>query len=148
MRAHLSAFALGWLLASPMAMAEVVPGSGSGPARPGTPEWFSRLNGLGPQVFECWDAESLSPLARALTVQVKVRFSPGGNPENIELYASDGGGEPAASSEAYEAARRAILACGTEGYDLSPVDWRPTVFAVFRFEAPKRRLDVSNWGYE
>ena len=148
MRVRLRVLTLVCLLASSMAAARTVPGSERGPPLPGTPQWFCLLAGLGPQVLECWDAGSLSPTARAITIHVNVRFSSNGKPENIELYASDGGSEPLANGQAFKAAQRAILGCGTEGYDLSPVEWRPNMFAVLRFEASKSRLGVSYWGYE
>jgi len=79
-------------------------------------------------VQTCWNLGSLSTEAMATTVTLGMTMSPDGKPESgsINLISSSSGNSTA-TRQAYEAARRAILRCGTRGYDL-PADkydrWR------------------------
>ncbi|MEM7723606.1 MAG: hypothetical protein AAF376_14720 [Pseudomonadota bacterium] len=71
------------------------------------------------EVSQCWNVGSLSPAARKATVVVRFQMDRYGHPDpvTIRMVGSSGGSERSAS-EAFEVARRAILRCGTDGYDL------------------------------
>lgn len=70
-------------------------------------------------VSACWNVGSLSSEALRTTVIVSVAMAPDGRPNvgSIQLEGSSGGSD-AAARQAFEAARRAIIRCGSSGYDL------------------------------
>ena len=70
-------------------------------------------------VSACWNVGSLSTEAQGMTVVVGFELSPEARPlEGTLRMLEYSGGSEAAAQQAYEAARRAILRCGTNGYDL------------------------------
>jgi hypothetical protein len=73
-------------------------------------------------VSACWNVGSLSSDALRTTVVVSVQMNQDGTPQNntITMTGSSGGSQ-AAAGQAFEAARRAIIRCGSRGYQL-PVD--------------------------
>jgi hypothetical protein len=73
-------------------------------------------------VSACWNVGSLSSEALRTTVIVSVQMNQDGTPQtnSIKMTGSSGG-SPAAAGQAFEAARRAIIRCGSRGYQL-PVD--------------------------
>src|SRR6056297_2757206 len=79
-------------------------------------------------VQRCWNVGSLSSEALRTTVVVGVQMAESGKPEigSIRMLSASGGGD-AAAKQAFEAARRAIIRCGNDGFDL-PVEkydhWR------------------------
>lgn len=79
-------------------------------------------------VQQCWNVGSLSTDALRTTVTVAVSMSRDGRPDNgsIRMVGFEGGSE-ASARQAYEAARRAIIRCGANGFAL-PVEkydhWR------------------------
>ncbi|WP_367946759.1 energy transducer TonB [Roseovarius sp. EL26] len=79
-------------------------------------------------VQQCWNVGSLSTDALQTTVVVAFDMSQDGKPVrgSIQMVSSSGGTSNSAR-QAYDAARRAILRCGSKGYDL-PVEkydrWR------------------------
>ncbi|MCT4683195.1 MAG: hypothetical protein N4A39_05640, partial [Roseicyclus sp.] len=70
-------------------------------------------------VSQCWNVGSLSTEAQRTTVVVGVDMSREGRPVDgtLRLVSYEGGSQSAAQ-QAFEAARRAILRCGTDGYGL------------------------------
>ena len=70
-------------------------------------------------VSNCWNVGSLSSEALKTTVIVTVSMNQDGTPQagSIRLAGSSGGSD-AASKQAFEAARRAIIRCGAKGYQL------------------------------
>ncbi|MEX0366815.1 MAG: energy transducer TonB [Ruegeria sp.] len=73
-------------------------------------------------VSNCWNVGSLSSEALQTTVVVTVDMTQDGKPviPSIRLASSSGGSQSAAQ-QAFEAARRAIIRCTRDGYDL-PVE--------------------------
>jgi hypothetical protein len=73
-------------------------------------------------VSACWNVGSLSSEALRTTVIVSVQMNQDGTPQtNSITMTGSSGGSPAAAGQAFEAARRAIIRCGSRGYQL-PVD--------------------------
>lgn len=72
-------------------------------------------------VAACWNTGALSPAAQAVRVVVGLRLDAQARPEadSIALVSASPAGQ-AASAEAYEAARRALIRCGAAGYPLPP----------------------------
>jgi hypothetical protein len=85
----------------------------------GPPLTAGEKDALRVSVQQCWNVGSLSSEALRTTVIVKVRMGEDAKPVSgsIELLSSSGGSD-AAARQAYEAARRAIIRCGANGYDL------------------------------
>ncbi|SHL31143.1 Cell division and transport-associated protein TolA [Roseovarius litoreus] len=85
----------------------------------GPPLTAGEKDALRVSVQQCWNVGSLSSEALRTTVVVKVRMGEDAKPVSgsIELLSSSGGSD-AAARQAYEAARRAIIRCGANGYDL------------------------------
>ncbi|WP_245758892.1 energy transducer TonB [Tropicimonas isoalkanivorans] len=95
--------------------------AGNGTARTGPPMTAGEKDALRIGVQRCWNIGSLSSEAQRVTVTVFVRMTPDARPDvsSIQMIDFDGGPE-AAANRAYEAARRAIIRCGSDGYDLPP----------------------------
>jgi hypothetical protein len=114
------------------ALSEALGVASEAPAAPpvptGPPLSFAETEALRVAVSNCWNTGSLSSAALRVTVVVGVQMAETGQPvaSSIRMISSDGGAGDAVT-QAYEAARRAILRCGTKGYDL-PVEkygqWR------------------------
>lgn len=98
------------------------------PARTGPPLTGGEKDGLRVAISRCWNVGSLSTDALGTTVVVAVEMEPSGKPitGSIRLVASSGGSSNG-ERQAFEAARRAIIRCGTSGFPL-PVEkydqWR------------------------
>ena len=109
--------------------AAVAEAATSAPATPsGPPLSAGAREGLRLAVQECWNIGSLSTEAQRVTVTISVQMSQSGVPETNSVRMIDNtGGSETAIRQAFEAARRAVLRCGTSGYDL-PVEsydhWR------------------------
>lgn len=84
------------------------------------------IEGLRVAVRRCWNVGALSMEALAVTVTVGISMNRDGKPDEPRLLGHTGGSE-AAARKAFDVARRAILRCGGNGYDL-PADryehWR------------------------
>ncbi len=90
------------------------PSTGSGPPITGGEKEAFIL-----AIRQCWNVGALSSDALRVTVIVGAAMNPDGKPDSgsIRMISSDGGSD-AATKQAFEAARRAIIRCGTSGYDL------------------------------
>jgi hypothetical protein len=99
------------------------------PARPsGPPLTAGEKDALRVAVQRCWNVGSLSSDALATTVVVGVQMLETGKPDVASIrMLSQSGGSATAARQAYEAARRAIIRCGADGFDLPPekyAQWR------------------------
>ena len=97
-------------------------------------------------VQQCWNVGSLSTDALQTTVIVQVSMSQDGRPDtgSIRMVGFEGGSE-AAAQQAYEAARRAIIRCGANGFAL-PVEkydqWRDIEMV---FNPERMRNQMMGW---
>lgn len=90
------------------------------PAAPsGPPLSAGEKESLRVAVSSCWNVGSLSSEALQTTVVVSVAMNQNGTPivNSIQMESSSGG-STAAARQAFEAARRAVIRCGSSGYDL------------------------------
>lgn len=89
------------------------------PAPIGPPLSSGEEDALRVSVQRCWNIGSLSSEATRTTVTVSVEMTRDAKPvqSSIRLIGSDGGSD-AAVNQAFEAARRAIIRCGLQGYGL------------------------------
>ncbi len=96
------------------------------PTPSGPPLTRGEKDGLRVAVSQCWNLGSSSTDALRTTVTVLVDMAETGRPQNITLKSSDGPTD-SATRIAFEAAKRAVIRCGSRGYPL-PVDkygqWR------------------------
>lgn len=103
-------------------------GTSSNDAPQGPPLTAGEKDALRVAVQNCWNVGSLSSEALRTTVVVGVDMSEDARPVNssIQMLSASGGSGDAAK-QAFEAARRAIIRCGSRGFDL-PVEkydhWR------------------------
>ncbi len=98
------------------------------PVRSGPPLTGGEKEGLRVAISRCWNVGSLSTEALGTTVVVAVEMEQSGRPitGSIRLVSSSGS-SATGERQAFEAARRAIIRCGTSGFGL-PVEkfdqWR------------------------
>jgi hypothetical protein len=103
-------------------------GASSNDTPQGPPLTAGEKDALRVAVQNCWNVGSLSSQALSTTVVVAVEMSEDGRPVNSSIrMLSASGGSGDAAKQAFEAARRAIIRCGSGGFDL-PVEkydrWR------------------------
>jgi hypothetical protein len=86
----------------------------------GPPLTGGERDGLRVAVQACWNTGALSSEALRVTVTLGVSMNRDGRPDvgSIRLISSDGADAP--TRQAFEAARRAIIRCGGNGYNLPP----------------------------
>jgi len=85
----------------------------------GPPLTAGEKDALRVAVQRCWNVGSLSSEALATTVVVAVDMAETGRPEMSSIrMLSHSGGSASAAQQAFEAARRAIIRCGADGFDL------------------------------
>lgn len=102
----------------------------------------SEKDGLKGAIQACWNLGSLSDEAKRIVVTISVSLQANGRPvpDSIKLLSASPGGE-AATRKAFEAGRRAILRCLSQGYELPPdkyESWR-RVEIVFNPEEMRKR---------
>ncbi|MDA5093998.1 energy transducer TonB [Aliiroseovarius sp. KMU-50] len=83
----------------------------------GPPLTRGEKEGLKLAIKQCWNLGSTSSDALRTTVMVLVDMDRNGKPGTMRMVGWDGPGQGSADI-AYQAARRAILICGKNGYDL------------------------------
>jgi hypothetical protein len=85
-------------------------------------------DGLRVAVQACWNVGSLSSEALRVTVTVAVDLGQDGKPDVGSLTMTEyEGGSDGAARQAFEAARRAVIRCGANGFKLPPEkyeEWR------------------------
>ncbi|MCZ7676922.1 MAG: hypothetical protein M5U35_15095 [Roseovarius sp.] len=106
-------------IAAALGAAGAAVGTGDTGTPSGLPLTAGEKDALRVAVQRCWNVGSLSTNALGTTVVVTVSMSEDGRPDaaSIRMTGYSGGGAEAAD-HAFAAARRAIIRCGAEGYDL------------------------------
>ena len=100
------------------ALADTLAGIGNAP-QPGLSA--SEADRLRLAIQQCWNIGTLSTEAQQITITVGFSMTPGAMPEQGTIYIVDSsGGSDGAVSQAFAAARRAIIRCAstTDGYGL------------------------------
>lgn len=92
-------------------------GSAETTAPLGPPLTSAERDGLRVAVSQCWNLGSASTDAMQTVVVVLVQMGPDARPQGIELVSSTGTNQNATQT-AFQAARRAIIRCGANGYNL------------------------------
>lgn len=94
--------------------------AGLGPTGP-TGLTGSEADALRLAIQQCWNIGTLSTEAQQITITVGFSLTPGAIPEQGSIRTVDSsGGSDGAVSQAFEAARRAIIRCAGDGYGLPP----------------------------
>ncbi len=95
--------------------------SGQSNAPSGPPMTGAETDAMRVAVQACWNVGALSMEALRTTVVIAVSVNPDGRPDaaSIKIVSSAGGGD-VATGQAFEAARRAIIRCGSRGFPLPP----------------------------
>ena len=94
----------------------------------GAPLTATEKDSLRTQIQKCWNTYTISSAALEITVVIAASLDESGKPDSgsVRLLSHDGKSERAAQ-QAFQAGKRAIIRCGTNGYDL-PVEkygrWR------------------------
>jgi len=88
----------------------------------------AEMQGIRVAVQQCWNVGSLSSDELLVSVTVGLSLGTDGRPDTSSIRMLDhSGGTDAAARKAYETARRAIIRCGANGYNL-PIEkyeqWR------------------------
>ena len=101
--------------------AAVAAAATSAAAPSGPPMTSGEIDGLRVAVRKCWNMGTLSTAAMAVSVTLRVNVAQSGVPDmtSIRMTGSTGG-DSAAATQVYEAARRAIIRCGKDGFPLPP----------------------------
>ncbi|WP_415183505.1 cell envelope biogenesis protein TolA [Phaeovulum sp.] len=120
--------ALAEALAGDPAPSQAEGSGGVGRAASGPPMTSGEKDALIVDVKACWNVGALSTEALRTVVTLSVKMNPDGTPDinSIRQIGYEGGSE-ASAKQAYEAGRRAIVRCGSDGFPL-PADkydqWR------------------------
>lgn len=95
--------------------------TGQSNAPSGPPMTGAETDAMRVAVQACWNVGALSMEALRTTVVVGFSVKPDGKPDSptIKLVSSEGGSD-VSTAQAYEAARRAIIRCGSKGFPLPP----------------------------
>lgn len=96
---------------------------------------------LASRIQRCWNVGSLSAEALRVTVRVAVSLDENGMPDvsSIAMLSHNGTSE-AAARQAYEAARRAILRCGVDGFELPPDQYEQRRTITLEFDPTQMRI--------
>ncbi|MCC1480209.1 hypothetical protein J1C52_00995 [Roseibaca sp. Y0-43] len=101
------------------ALADSLAGIGTVPQQAGLSA--SEADRLRLAIQQCWNIGTLSTEAQQITITVGFSMTPAAMPEQGSIYTVESSaGSDGAVSQAFEAARRAIIRCAGDGYGLPP----------------------------
>jgi hypothetical protein len=114
---------------------------GAGTAPSGPPLTAGEKDALVLAVKACWNVGALSTDALRTTVTIGVSMQRDGRPDaaSIHRIAAEGGTE-ASAAQAYEAARRAIIRCGANGFPLPAEKYDQWAQVEIVFNPEKMRM--------
>ncbi|WP_323785636.1 energy transducer TonB [Thalassovita sp.] len=112
------------------------------PAAPsGPPLTSGEKDALRVAVQKCWNTGALSTDALKTVVIVSVQMKPDGFPETGTIRMVDAqGGTSGSASQAFQAARRAIIRCGAKGFKLPPEKYEQWREIEMTFNPEKMRI--------
>ncbi len=112
------------------------------PSRPsGPPLTSGEKDALRVAVQKCWNTGALSTEALRTTVVVSVQMNQDGTPETGTIRMVDSqGGSSGSASQAFQAARRAIIRCGARGFDLPAEKYEQWREIEMTFNPEKMRI--------
>jgi hypothetical protein len=96
---------------------------------------------LATKIQSCWNVGSLSAEALQVSVKVSVNLAENGVPETESItMVSYNGTNEAAAAQAFEAARRAIIRCGVDGFELPPDEYEEWEKITLEFDSERMRV--------
>ncbi|WP_185803088.1 hypothetical protein [Pontivivens nitratireducens] len=96
---------------------------------------------LASTIQRCWNVGSLSAEALQVNIRVSVSLEENGMPDvNSITMLSHNGTSEAAARQAYEAARRAIIRCGANGFELPPDQYEQWETLTLEFDPTQMRI--------
>ncbi|PTX45641.1 hypothetical protein IQ03_04549 [Gemmobacter caeni] len=118
--------------------------SGSGPVIREIRLTSSEMDALRVAIERCWNVGSLSTEAQRVAVEIGMIIGADGRPvaSSIELLSFSGGSDSAVR-QAYEAARRAILRCGSQGLPVPARADQEGSHITFGFHAAEAEFDQA-----
>lgn len=124
------------------ALAEALGGAESQPDAPvGPPLTGGEEQGFLRQVEQCWNIGTLSTEAQRTIVTIAFSLGEDGKPVSASLKMIGAtGGTDTSAKQAYETARRAILRCGRNGYDMPAEKYAHWREVELTFNPEKMRL--------
>ena len=114
---------------------------GTGSAPTGPPITAGEKDALIVDIKQCWNTGALSSDALRTTVTLSVDMQPDGHPiiSSIKLVGATGGTGNAVD-QAFEAGRRAIVLCGSDGFPLPPEKYDRWKTITIDFNPEKMRM--------
>jgi hypothetical protein len=105
------------------------------------PRTAGKKAALATKIQSCWNVGSLSAEALRLSIKVSVNLAESGMPEakSITMVSHNGTNE-AAAAQAFEAARRAIIRCGSDGFELPPDEYEEWKTITLEFDTEGMRV--------
>jgi len=105
------------------------------------PRTAGKKAALATKIQSCWNVGSLSAEALRLSIKVSVNLAESGMPEakSITMVSHNGTNE-AAAAQAFEAARRAIIRCGSDGFELPPDEYEEWKTITLEFDTEGMRF--------
>jgi len=96
---------------------------------------------LASKIQSCWNVGSLSTQALQFSIRVSVNLAENGMPDvsSITMVSHNGTNE-AAARQAYEAARRAVIRCGSAGFELPPDEYEQWKTITLEFDPKQMRI--------
>ncbi len=96
---------------------------------------------LASKIQSCWNVGSLQAQAPQFSIRVSVSLEENGMPDvsSITMLSHNGTSE-AAARQAYEAARRAIIRCGADGFELPPDEYEEWETITLEFDPKQMRV--------
>jgi hypothetical protein len=96
---------------------------------------------LANKIQSCWNVGSLSAEALQVSITVSVNLAKNGRPEADSIkMASHNGTNDAAAEQAFEAARRAIIRCGADGFELLSDEYEEWQTIMLEFDPERMRI--------
>lgn len=93
------------------------------------------------KIQSCWNVGSLSAEALQVSITVSVNLAEDGRPEDDGIkMASHNGTNKAAAEQAFETARRAIIRCGADGFELLPDEYEEWKTITLEFDPERMRI--------
>jgi hypothetical protein len=97
---------------------------------------------LATKIQSCWNVGSLSAEALKVSIKVSVNLAENGMPDfsSISMVSHNGTNE-AATTQAFEAARRAVIRCGSDGFELPSDEYEQWKTITLEFDPERMRID-------
>ena len=97
-------------------------------------------NSIGSEIARCWSLGAFDKATPPVAVRIEVTMSHSGAPATMRLLEA-GQGTGAQVTKSFDAARRAILRCGAQGFDLDAKDYDRWHTLAITFDPNEMRIE-------